>query len=125
MAFEIDHSRKPLAQGDMYLIPIMAIPDGVQAKQSENGAHILTHSESGHHHVVMDRPGVSMFSGMKVFADMVEQRDRDFLLIEGDPVELVHLRVHHTHAPQIVSPGAWLIQRQAAYTPQGWERARD
>jgi len=34
-------------------------------------------------------------------------------------------RDHHTHAPQIVAPGAWLIQRQAAYTPQGWERARD
>ncbi len=118
MKFEIDSSRKPLAQGDMYLIPIKAVPAEAKPMAAENGHYILTHSETGHHHVVMERPDVRQFSGMDVF--------RGFLEVGGDePVELVHLRDHHTHAPQIVEPGAWLIQRQAAYTPQGWEKARD
>lgn len=117
MNYEIDHTRKPLAQGDMYLIPIKAVPADAPLVAAEDGKLILTHSETGHHHVVLERPGVRQFAGMDMF--------RGFLQVEGEPVELIHLRDHHTHAPQIVEPGAWLIQRQAAYTPQGWERARD
>lgn len=117
MNYDFDDSRKPLAQGDMYLIPIKAIPADAKPLAAEEGRYILTHSETGHHHVVMEREGVRQFSGMDVF--------QGFLNVEGGAAELVHLRDHHTHAPQIVSPGAWLIQRQAAYTPQGWERARD
>lgn len=118
MNFEFDASRKAIPQGDVYLIPIKAIPVDAKLMQAENGHYIITHSETGHHHVVMERPEVRQFSGMDIF--------RGFLEVGGDdPVELIHLRDHHTHAPQVVTPGAWLIQRQAAYTPQGWERARD
>ncbi len=119
MNFEFDETRKSICQGDVYLIPIKAIPSEAlkNSVKAENGRYIITHSETGHHHVVMERPTVKMFSGMDVF--------RAFLNVEGDPVDLVHLRDHHTHAPQVVTPGAWLIQRQAAYTPKGWERARD
>lgn len=119
MKFDFDPTRKAIPQGDVYLVPIVAIPPEALANPvaAENGKLIVTHSETGHHHVVMERPEVQMFAGMDVF--------RAFLNVEGDPVELVHLREHHTHETQIVAPGAWLIQRQAAYTPQGWERARD
>ena len=116
--FVFDDTRKPLAQGDMYLIPILAIPADAKPMAAEGGHYILTHSETGHHHVVLERPDVRQFSAMDTF--------KGFLEITGDePTELIHLRDTHTHAPQIVTPGAWLIQRQAAYTPQGWERARD
>jgi len=118
MTFEFDTTRKAHVQGDCYLVPIKAVPADAKPMQSENGQFIITHSETGHHHVVMERPDVRQFSGMDIF--------RGFLEISGDePAELVHLRDHHTHAPQSIEPGAWLIQRQAAYTPQGWERARD
>jgi len=119
MNFEFDDTRKAIPQGDVYLIPIKAIPAEVLSNpvNPENGQYIITHSETGHHHVVMERPTVKMFKGMDIF--------RDFLNVEGDPVDLVHLREHHTHAPQTVAPGAYLVQRQGAYTPQGWERARD
>lgn len=118
MKYEFDMSRKSIPQGDCYLIPIKAVPSSAKPVTSENGAFIITHSESGHHHVITERPDIRQFSGMDMF--------RGFLEIGGDePAELVHLRDHHTHAPQVVAPGAWLIQRQAAYTPQGWERARD
>lgn len=120
MEFEFDSARKAIPQGDCYLIPIKAIPAAARTSpvNAENGHLIITHSETGHHHVVMERPDIRQFAGMDVF--------RGFLEIAGDePANLVHLRDHHTHAPQVISPGAWLIQRQAAYTPQGWERARD
>ena len=117
MNFEIDYSRKSHCQGDVYLIPIKAIPVDAKAMDAENGKYIITHSETGHHHVIMERPDVQQFAAMDMF--------RGFLNIGDKPAELVHLREHHTHAPQFIAPGAWLIQRQAAYTPQGWERARD
>lgn len=117
MEFDFDTTRKSICQGDVYLIPIKAIPITAKPLAAENGAFIVTHSETGHHHVVMERPDVQQFSGMDIF--------RGFLNVGDKPAELVHLRDHHTHAPQVIAPGAWLIQRQAAYTPQGWERARD
>lgn len=117
MKYDFDNSRKAHCQGDVYLIPIRGIPAEAQPVTAENGAFIITHSETGHHHVIAERPDIRQFSGMDIF--------RGFLEIAGEPAELVHLREHHTHAPQFIEPGAWLIQRQAAYTPQGWERARD
>lgn len=118
MNFEFDETRKSYAQGDVYLIPIKAVPADAPEMKAENGQFIITHSETGHHHIVLERPDVRQFSGMDVF--------RGFLEVGGEePAELVHLRDHHTHAPQTIQPGAYLIQRQAAYTPQGWERARD
>lgn len=118
MKFEFDNTRKAHCQGDVYLVPIKSVPAEAKAVSPENGHLIITHSETGHHHVIAERDDVRQFSGMDIF--------RGFLEIAGDePAELVHLRVNHTHAPQFIEPGAWLIQRQAAYTPQGWERARD
>lgn len=117
MDFEFDHTRKAIPQGDCYLVPIKAVPANAKPVSAENGAFIITHSETGHHHVVKERPDIRQFSGMDVF--------RGFLEVEGEPATLEHLRANDTHAPQVVSPGAWLIQRQAAYTPLGWERARD
>ena len=118
MDFEFDTSRKAIPQGDCYLIPIKSVPASAEAVAPEGGQFIITHSETGHHHVVMERPDIRQFKAMDIF--------RGFLEVSGDePAELVHLRDHHTPAPQVIAPGAWLIQRQAAYTPQGWERARD
>jgi hypothetical protein len=117
MDYEFDGSRKAIPQGDCYLIPIKAVPSGAKEIAAEHGQFIITHSETQHHHVVMERPDIRQFSGMDMF--------QGFLDVGDAPAELVHLRDHHTHAPQTIAPGAWLIQRQAAYTPQGWERARD
>lgn len=119
MDFEFDTERKSIPQGDVYLIPIKKIPAEAMKKPVEvgdQGYHIVTHSETGHHHVVMEREDVKMFSGMDMF--------RDFLRVAED-CELVHLRENHTHETQVITPGDWLIQRQASYTPSGWQRAID
>lgn len=116
--FEYDISRKSIPQGDVYLIPIKTIPKEFSEKlEPENGSYIITHSETGHHHVVKEREDIQMFSGMDIF--------RDFLRVAEGDAELIHLRETHTHAPQIIEKGDYLIQRQASYTPEGWKRAID
>lgn len=119
MKFEFDTTRQCIPQGDVYLVPIVAIPDEAMGRPiaPENGRHTITHSESGHDHIVMERPTVKMYSAMDTF--------RDFLLIEDEPATLEHLRDHHTHAPQEIPTGAWLIQRQRQPSPEGWQRAAD
>jgi hypothetical protein len=114
---EHDPSRLSIPQGDVTLIPILAVPGGCASAAPENGTHILAHSETGHHHVVMERPDIKQFFGPDQFTDFLEVFD--------SPAELIHLRATHTHETQTITPGAWLVKRQAAYTPQGWERARD
>ncbi len=116
MNFEFDMTRKSIPQGDMYLIPIKAVPHDAEQVSAVNGHFIITHSETGHNHIIEERPDIRQFSGMDMF--------RGFLEV-GFGADLKHLRHHHTHETQHVPAGAWLIQRQAAYTPKGWERARD
>jgi hypothetical protein len=111
MEYEFDITRKSIPQGDCYLIPIKAVPSYALPVAAENGQFIITHSESGHHHVVMERPDIRQFCGKNIF--------RGFLDVVNGPTEILHLRDHHTHAPQTIAPGAWLIQRQAAHTPKG------
>lgn len=118
---EFDTTRKSIPQGDVYLIPIKKIPEGVKNKvvEPENGSYIITHSETGHHHIVKEREDIKMFSGMDIF--------HDFLRIANEKADLLHLRDTHTHAPQVIEPGCYLIQRQASYNPTGstWSRAID
>lgn len=109
----------PIAQGDVILLPIAGLPEkGHKPVASENGALIVTHSETGHHHVVMERPGVAMFQdAMGLF--------RSFLVIEGGPADLEHLRSTDTHETVRLEPGVWEVRRQREYSPEGWRRAAD
>jgi hypothetical protein len=118
MTFEFDMTRKTIPQGDVLLVPIVKIPEGVVQVSPENGQYIITHSESGHNHVIKERPDIKQFSGMDMF--------QGFLEIGSDELtELIHLRSHHTHRAQPILPGAYLIQRQGRPTPEGWKRAVD
>lgn len=117
--YNVTDGRKPIAQGDVIFVPVTEIPAqffNIPVK-SENGTFIVAHSETGHHHIVMERPTVRMFKGMDMF--------RDFLNIEEAPADVEHLRATHTHQTVSLTPGKWEVVRQKAYTPQGWEKARD
>lgn len=105
------------AQGDVMLIPVDSLPKGLDPVRSEKGALIVTHSETGHHHVVMERPGVQMFQDkMDLF--------RSFLVLDS-AADLEHLRTFDTHESVRLSPGIWEVRRQREYSPAGWQRAAD
>ena len=117
MIIEYDVTRKAIPQGDVTLVPIMNVPEGMQIINSEKGKYIIAHSETGHHHTVLDRPDITMYKGMDTF--------RDYLVVQDKPVELKHDRVEHNHKTQIIPVGSWIVQRQASYTPEGWKKAID
>lgn len=110
---------RPVAQGDVMLIPVEAMPTGnFPIGDKKNGAFVVTHSETGHDHIVMERPGVRMFQ------DAMDQF-RAFLVIEDEPADLEHLRSHDTHETLRLEPGVWEVRRQREYAPEGWRRAAD
>ena len=110
---------RPVAQGDVMLIPVAGLPtSGHALVKTENGAFIVTHSETGHHHVVMERLGVAMFQDtMDLF--------RSWLVVEGGPADLEHLRSFDTHETLRLEPGVYEVRRQQEYSPAGWQWAAD
>ena len=104
------------AQGDVYLRRVDELPADLVKATPENGEYILAHSETGHHHVVMDRPDVKLYR-----KDAFES----YLEIMGEPLVLKHNRAFDTHAPISIPPGIYKVSNQREYTPQGWRRAAD
>ncbi|HET6943341.1 MAG TPA: hypothetical protein VFH89_14390 [Sphingomicrobium sp.] len=113
------------AQGDMMLVRIAVLPEGVQEIEAVNGRHTLAHSETGHDHVVLERPGVKMFKAMDELRALLDGKPAAFLVIEDEPAELKHLRDFDTHESVKIEPGIYEVRRQREYTPEGFRRAAD
>lgn len=105
------------AQGDVMFRKIAELPSGLSPAKSENGAFVVAHSETGHNHIVMERPTVRMFSAMDEF--------RSYLVVEDHPATVEHQRGFDTHESFALSPGIWEVRRQREYTPEGFRRAAD
>lgn len=107
-----------VAQGDVILIPVDKTPSGEFITQNtENGVYIVTHSETGHHHVI------EASSSVELFKDTMDEF-RSYLVI-NEVVDLEHLRNHDTHETISLEPGIWEVRRQREYSPEGWRRATD
>lgn len=108
------------AQGDVCFIRREALPDGVREIAPVNGRIVVTHSETGHDHVmVLDRaetPAVRMYGGDNPLVAWLEV---------NRPTALEHLRPHDTHEPILFGPGIYEIRRQREYTPEGFRRVED
>lgn len=104
------------AQGDIYIRKVSDLPKGAVAVPAEHGRHIVTHSETGHHHV-MDADGVTMHR----LPDSI----MDCFLVVDKPTSLEHLRPHDTHEPIMFDKGVYHVRRQREHTPEGWRRVED
>lgn len=111
-------TNKPIAQGDLLIIPIAKIPANATAAKAEGGHYVVAHSETGHHHVI-DR----------VRAEVFEAADDAFIAYVrtmGDGAEIVHKRDFHTHETIGLSPNqTYEIRRQREYVPEGFRKAQD
>lgn len=105
------------AQGDVMFRRIDALPANVTPAKALNGAFVVAHSETGHNHIVMERPTVKMFAAMDEF--------RSYLVVEDKPAEVEHQRSFDTHQTFALAPGIWEVRRQREYTPEGFRRAAD
>lgn len=110
--------KKMAAQGDVLFIKIDSIPATAKLAKPVNGHWVVTHSETGHDHVI-DLPK----------AEIYEAADDEFIgyiKTLGDGAEIKHLRSHDTHETIGLEPNSFYeIRRQREYTPQGFRVAAD
>jgi hypothetical protein len=110
------------AQGDVIFRRVDRLPDGLTAVDPVNGRVVVTHSETGHDHVmVLDGkkakvPAVEMFSTENPLVAWIKV---------NRPTSLDHLRPHDTHEPIMFGPGVYEVRRQREYTPEGFRRVAD
>lgn len=105
------------AQGDVMFRRIDALPADAKELPADKGEFIVAHSETGHNHVVLERPGVRYFSAMDEL--------RSYLVVDGDPAPVEHQRSFDTHETFGLAPGVWEVRRQREYTAEGFRRAAD
>lgn len=115
---EVKTFTKSCAQGDIRIVKLDAVPDvsGMEEVARENGTLIVTHSETGHHHVLE-----------KTSSRMFQSKDDEFtaILLLDETDVLKHKRPHDTHAPIQMEAGAYKVLRQREYTPDGYRRVAD
>lgn len=108
------------AQGDVHFTRRHTLPAGLTALPAENGRIVVTHSETGHDHVMLlDRnpePAVVMYSTDNPLVSWLQV---------NRPTALEHLRPHDTHEPILFSPGVYEVRRQREYVPDGFRRVED
>lgn len=104
------------AQGDLLLRKIDKLPDGLKPAKAENGKFIVAHSETGHHHTVLERNAQMLIDETNEFIA--------YLKVTNDTT-VEHERSFDTHEPIQITEGLYEIRRQREYTPQGWRRAQD
>ena len=109
------------AQGDLYLRRISALPADAKPILSINGVFVVAHSETGHNHVIQDRPTVKMFTGsdpMVSYLQVIDATDQVEVLLK-------HLRSFDTHEEIKIPTGFFEVRRQREYTPEGWRKIED
>lgn len=111
-------SNKPMAQGDLLIIPVKALPKNVKAAIPEGRHYIVAHSETGHHHVIE-----------KTRAEVFEAADDSFIAYIktlGDGAEITHERSFDTHETIALEPNKFYeIRRQREWVPEGFRKAAD
>ena len=105
------------AQGDMLLTRIDRMPSNVEPQRAEKDeTHILTHSETGHHHVVAAQHVDFFKAANDPFVSYIDVKKSTVLR---------HLREHDTHKEIMLSPGIFQINRQREYELGGFRQVQD
>jgi hypothetical protein len=112
------------AQGDIYIRRVDALPANAvfvdpkttSTQHVENGKYVVTHSESGHHHVMEARE-----AKMYTIPDSI----MDIFLEVEDNATLEHFRPHDTHETIGFTKGIYHVRRQREYVPEGYRRVED
>lgn len=111
------------AQGDVLIRRVATLPQGGKVVPAVDGRVVVTHSETGHDHVmVLDKPRRGAKPAVVMYA-----ADNPLVawLEVNRPTALTHLRPHDTHEPIMFGPGIYEVRRQREYTPEGWRQVQD
>lgn len=105
-------------QGDVLFIKVDEIPDTAVEAKSEQGKFIVAHSETGHHHTVLDRPDT------KFYEDKTDPLQA-WLEVIGSPNLVEHDRSFDTHGTITLNPGKYSVRRQRRAAGEAWARVID
>ncbi len=105
------------AQGDVLIRRVKKMSSGL-LKSDDN---IITHSESGHHHVA-EGTGFQIFNTSDPLVS--------YMKVTAPFVDIVHKRDYDTHETlRLDSNGEgeviWEIRRQREFSPEGWRQVAD
>lgn len=109
------------AQGDILLIKVNSLPKDAKPVKAEKGCFVVAHSETGHNHIVKERPNVQYYTSndpMISYLQVIEATDTSETVLE-------HMRGFDTHESIKLDAGIYEIRRQREYTPEGWRRVED
>jgi hypothetical protein len=105
------------AQGDVYIFKTnKKMPASAKKVEFDGESAIITHSETGHHHV-MEKDRVELYTD--------DSNPLISWLKVNRKATLTHLRPHDTHAPISFDPGLYEIRRQREHTPEGFRQVAD
>lgn len=110
--------KAPLRQGDILLVPVKKVPDGLHEIPREDGKIVLAEGEvSGHLHAIK-APGATFLTkdlgspeDRYLVVDVIEEAER----ITAEAVELTHPE----HDTVVLEPGAYEVRRQREYSKAG------
>lgn len=108
------------AQGDCLFRKVRKIPAGF-VKQERKGPIIVSHSETGHHHVINETDVVTYESKANPLICYLQMGDVCSFDVE-------HMRSYDTHETLRLlgkKNTIWEARRQREYTPEGWRRVQD
>lgn len=106
------------AQGDIYFKKITELPQNLEEVFPENNVLIVTHSETGHHHVMEVKS-----NNVKMYA--YPNSIMDCFLVIKEPTVLRHLRNFDQHQDIKFEKGIYHGKRQREYTPEGFRKVQD
>jgi hypothetical protein len=111
-------TNKPMAQGDLLIIPVKKVPAKASPAKAEGQYYIVGHSETGHHHVI-ERARAEVFEAADdAFCAWIKTLDK--------PADIEHQRDFDTHETIRLEPNkVYEVRRQREYAPEGWRRAAD
>jgi hypothetical protein len=109
-------------QGDVLFRRVRALPAGAREATPKGGEIVVSHSETGHNHVVADR-GARWYESDNPLVCYLQMGDD---CAGGLTVE--HRRPYDTHeALRLLGlPGdTWEVRRQREWVPEGWRAVMD
>ena len=142
-------------QGELMFTRVDKLPKKVKltpVDSTPNGRIIVGHSETGHHHYVMENvdysPGEEMSLLNSVLAETkargktneaikatmdkasvsffsTEDPNVNYLKVAGKFVDLIHDRSFDTHETLRIPHGLFKVTHQQEFTPSGWQKVQD
>jgi hypothetical protein len=110
------------AQGDVFFQSVSGLPaDAIKATPGAAG-WLVAHSETGHHHVVADVSGTTLYETGDPLICYLQISEGSF---ESGASVLEHLRSFHTHESVCFPPGIFKVTRQQERAGSSWVRAQD